>query len=79
MNEEDKPVFIVACGHSWGIGTYRVPEEFRQEFGEFGYGIGVRPENPHDFWPDVEACSQEELAAHAEACRAWDAEHGDKP
>ncbi len=28
--------------------------------------------DPHDFHPDVEVCSAEEIEAHAAACLAWD-------
>lgn len=38
---------------------------------EMGYGYW-RPEKPHDFTPDRESCTEEEIAAHAEACAAWD-------
>jgi hypothetical protein len=37
-----------------------------------GYGF-ARPENPHDFHPDSECCSPEEIAAHKAACDAYDA------
>lgn len=79
MASENDPVSVIVRGGSWGIGRYRVPEEFRSEFGEFGYGIGYQPENPHDFWPDEESCSPKELAAHAEACRVWDMVHVPEP
>jgi hypothetical protein len=36
-----------------------------------GYGF-YRPENPHDFSPDPESCSDEEMANHKAACEAWD-------
>lgn len=36
-----------------------------------GYGF-YRPENPHDFHPDEECCSEEEIAAHKAACEAYD-------
>lgn len=38
----------------------------------FGYGF-YRPENPHDFHPDPESCSPEEIANHKAACDAYDA------
>lgn len=28
-------------------------------------------ENPHDFFPDVECCSPEELEAHRRACETY--------
>ena len=39
--------------------------------GESGYGF-ARPANPHDFSPDVECCTVEEMAAHKAACEAYD-------
>lgn len=36
----------------------------------YGFPCG---ENPNDFRPDVEVCTEAEIAAHAEACRQWDA------
>lgn len=36
-----------------------------------GYGY-ARPENPHDFSPDAECCTEEEIAAHKAACEAFD-------
>lgn len=36
-----------------------------------GYGF-YRPENPHNFSPDPESCSDEEMANHRAACEAWD-------
>ena len=36
-----------------------------------GYGYH-RPENPHNFHPDPESCSDEEVANHKAACEAWD-------
>lgn len=36
-----------------------------------GYGF-YRPENPHDFHPDPESCSDEEMNNHKAACEAWD-------
>jgi hypothetical protein len=36
-----------------------------------GYGF-YRPENPHNFFPDHESCSDEEVANHKAACEAWD-------
>ena len=36
-----------------------------------GYGF-YRPANPHDFSPDHESCSPDEIAAHKAACEAFD-------
>lgn len=37
---------------------------------EMGYGF-YRPANPHNFQPDHESCSPEEIAAHEAACNAY--------
>lgn len=36
-----------------------------------GYGF-ARPDNPHDFSPDTESCTDEEVSAHKAACDAYD-------
>jgi hypothetical protein len=38
------------------------------------YGF-ARPENPHDFFPDFESCSEAEIEAHKAAKAEWDAKH----
>ena len=38
---------------------------------ETGYGFH-RPDNPHDYSPDHESCSPEEIANHKAACEAFD-------
>lgn len=43
---------------------------------ETGYGY-FPGGDPRDFHPDHECCTPEEIAAHREACEAWD--KGDKP
>jgi hypothetical protein len=42
----------------------------QQEAEHGGYGF-ARPDNPHDFFPDQESCSPEEIANHKAACEAW--------
>lgn len=37
-----------------------------------GYGY-YRPKNPHDFHPDHESCTEQEIANHKAACDAFDA------
>lgn len=32
-----------------------------------GYGF-ARPDNPHNFYPDIDCCSKEEIEAHSKAC-----------
>ena len=36
-----------------------------------GYGY-YTPDNPHNFWPDIECCTPEEIANHSAACEAYD-------
>ena len=40
-----------------------------------GYGY-ARPEDPRDFHPDAESCSEQEIANHRKACELWDAAGG---
>lgn len=42
-----------------------------QKSKEYGYGF-YRPTNPHDFTPDADQCSEDEIAAHKAACEAFD-------
>ena len=37
-----------------------------------GYGF-ARPKNPHNFCPDINGCSKEEIAAHSKACDDYSA------
>ena len=46
-------------------------EYIEQLSSDVGYGF-ARPANPHDFTPDAESCSAEEIAAHKAACEAFD-------
>jgi hypothetical protein len=72
-------VQVICCGSSWGIGACRYFDEDGQE--QMGYGF-ASPENPHDFFPDPESCTPEEIAAHAKAKADWDeaqsSQEGDK-
>ena len=36
-----------------------------------GYGY-YTPDNPHNFLPDIECCTPEEIANHSAACEAYD-------
>ena len=36
-----------------------------------GYGY-YKPDNPHNFWPDIDCCTPEEIANHSAACEAYD-------
>jgi hypothetical protein len=42
-----------------------------QRSSETGYGY-LRTKNPHDFSPDHESCTAEEIEAHKAACEAFD-------
>ena len=78
LDEAGRVVGIV-CSAPWGIGTYRIPEEFREQgYGDTGYGF-MKTDNPHDFWPDHESCTEAEIAAHKEACDVWDAAQAKEP
>lgn len=46
-------------------------DELERSGEQVGYGF-ARPDNPHDFSPDHESCSAEEIAAHKAACEAFD-------
>jgi hypothetical protein len=52
-----------------------IAERIRQqaEFTSYGYPC---VDDPREFTPDADVCSEEEIAAHAAACDAWNA--GDK-
>ena len=54
------------------IALLRAAKPWIEQVGEIsGYGF-YRPENPHDFHPDPECCTDEEIANHRAACEAWD-------
>ncbi len=59
FTNEEKETIGVACGSPWGIGVYDTGDE------EFGLIYGFPPKNldPHDFSPDYESCSEEEIAS----------------
>ena len=58
------------CGSSWGIGGYRVFNEETREW-EWQYGL-YKPQNPHDFSPDYENCTKEEISNWMRDLEAWD-------
>jgi hypothetical protein len=41
----------------------------RQQFSGYGF---YRSKNPHNFYPDVEQCSQAEIDSHSKACECYD-------
>lgn len=63
-NEEGQTIGF-ACGSSWGIGVYETGIE---EVGSI-YGFPPRDLDPHDFCPDYECCSDEEIADWEKAKR----------
>lgn len=67
---EKEPIY---CAHknkpTFGIGTYKYIDENGKE--DFGYGFWS-PQNPHDFFPDHELCTPEEIERHKKACEEWD-------
>jgi len=76
LRDDKGTLLAIVCTAPWGIGsyTYRWTED-GVEHEEPGYGF-YQPPNPHDFYPDGESCTPEEIAAHREACEAWDAAEG---
>jgi hypothetical protein len=77
VRNTDGQVIGIICSAPWGIGTYRIPYESRDSRDAWGSDIGYgyfQPKNLHDFWPDEEMCTPAEIAAHKEACDAWDAQ-----
>lgn len=46
--------------------------EYLPEAAQESYGMGGAVDNPHDFNPDPDACTETELAAWKAACEAWD-------
>lgn len=71
MSEQEQ-VRIHILTAPWGIGSYRYKDDEGRE--DMGYGF-YRPENPNDFFPDYECCSESEVAAHKAACEDWDKKH----
>lgn len=61
---------VFVCGHSWGIGGCRVWNKEIHDW-EWMYGL-YRPENPHDFSPDYENCSRDEIENWLRDMEAWD-------
>lgn len=60
---------VFLCGSSWGIGSYT----HTTSDGDVIHGYGLfYPENPHDFTPDVDCCTPEEIENHRKACEDWD-------
>jgi len=54
------------------LNLLRAARPFIEQAGSIqGYGF-YRPENPHNFFPDMDSCSEEEVANHKAACEAWD-------
>lgn len=48
------------CGSSWGIGMYVVRDE-NGKAEQVGYGL-YKPQDPNDFIPDPESCTEQEIA-----------------
>ena len=73
--DETGKVIRIVCGSPWGVGvyTYRYTDDDGTEREESMYGFGPTA-NPHDFSPDHECCTPDEIEAHRAACEAWDAE-----
>lgn len=68
-------LFVIACGHRWGIGTYRYPRD--EDWGqEFGYGFPWNGMDPEDFTPDEEGCTSQEIALWEADRLAWAEQFG---
>lgn len=63
-NDKDE-VIGFACGGAWGMGIKRYPDMEGTEF-EYIYGYGGGGD-PHDFEPDEECNTPEEIAAWEKA------------
>lgn len=75
----DGTIQIMPCGSPWGIGVTTFTPEEAEAFGiDSVYGYGNREGNPHNFQPDEECCSAEEIAAWRKACDEWDAAEAPK-
>lgn len=56
---------IIVCGSLWGVGV-TVDNDGQL----ISYGFPVT-ENPNNFIPDHECCSDEEMSAHKKACEEY--------
>jgi hypothetical protein len=66
-------VVAISCSSPWGMGVTTLEPEDAAEFGMdsvYGFSHGG---NPHNFSPDYECNTKEEIAAWEEAKAAWDA------
>jgi hypothetical protein len=59
------------CSSPWGIGVYTLEYE---DGPESIYGYPPVSMNPHDFEPDTECCTPEEIAEWEAACVQWDSD-----
>ena len=71
IRNNDGTVIAIICSSPWGIGTYT--HTWDDGTVEPIYGFPPRQMNPHDFTPDPECCTPDEIAAWEDACRAFDA------
>ena len=63
IRDDNGQLIAIACTTPWGIGT--VIYHF-EEGDEIIYGFPHSNCDPHDFFPDIECCSPEEIAAWEE-------------
>lgn len=68
ISHDDKGNFAVFCGSKWGMGTTTLSTEDAAEYGQDSiYGFGHDNTDPHDFYPDEEVNTKDEIAAWEEA------------
>lgn len=70
-NKTDRRVVAVAGSDPMREALLAARTVIEAESQDIGYGF-YHPENPYDFHPDAESCSEDEIAAHAAACEAFD-------
>ncbi len=68
MKQNQSSLQVILDTAPWGLGGYKLTDEEGNEF--YGYGF-YRPENPNDFFPDSESCTEKEIEAHRLACENW--------
>lgn len=59
---------MFCCGSSWGIGVYTIREAGQEML---IYGFPPKDMDPHDFSPDWECCTANELEAWKHAKEHW--------
>lgn len=71
FENEEKQTIGFACGSHWGIGVYKTGIKDYEEI----YGFAPKNLDPHDFCPDYECCSEDEIKAWEIATRECRVDH----